>query len=255
MATRREKLKKAAAEARAGTGIDAPAIKFLSEPVINVEHPEYAKEAGTFWLGKDTEAKNITGKKFVADVDDIMKGYRKFTDGKVKVPVYAVVAVSGDILPPEREMLGDLNEWQWPPSKFREGERQDPWRRIWILPLYDLETGDVVVFSPETNGGINAIADLVDAYAGRPDGDEKLPLVSLQSYSRVGSNGKRLAFPILRVESWVDRPAGAHRLSPPPLPVAPASASGQDELDFSGGSPRPRKDRGGADPFDDSIPF
>jgi hypothetical protein len=251
MSTRREKLKRAAAEARAGAGIDAPAIKFLSEPVINKEHPEYAKEAGTFWIGKDLEAQNLTGKKFVALVDDAMRGYRKFSEGKVKVPVYAVVAVAGDVLPPERDLLGDLNESRWPPSKFRDGERQDPWRRIWILPIYDVETGDIIVFSPETNGGINAIADLVDAYAGRPDGDEKLPLVSLQSYSRAGSNGKRF-FPILRVEGWVDRPAGAHRLSPPPLPIAPVPH--QDELDFSGAAPRPRKGNG-TNLMDDDIPF
>ena len=262
MTSKRDHMKKFTASARASTGIDATPIKFLAEPVVNLQNPEYEKAAGTYWIGKDLDAKNITGGKFVADVADTMTGLRKFTEGKVKVPVYAVITIGGDVLLPERALLGDTDTSKWQLSKYREGERQDPWRVIWILPLYDSATGDTLVFSPESGGGINAIADLVDAYAERPDGDEKLPLISLQSHSRAGSNGKRYSFPILRIESWVDRPAEARRLQPPPLPIAPRPTP-QGELALNGNGaavPAAMPHIGGGDDeaarlIDDDIPF
>jgi hypothetical protein len=229
MTTRRDKFRKAASEARASTGVDAINVKFYAEPVTNEKYPELSKQAGSYWVGRDSESRDVSGMTFIADVGDTMRGFRKFVgEGKAKaIPVYAIVTIGGDVLPPKREDLGDNDQGKWPASKFREGEPQDPWRVIWILPAYDERTGDTVVLAFETVGGIASIGDLVDAYAERPEGDEKLPLISLQSHSRLGSNGRRYFFPILRIEGWVDRPADARRLTPPPLPIEPVMNQGE----------------------------
>jgi hypothetical protein len=253
MTTRKERFKKAAAEARSSVGIDAINIRFQAEAVINQQRPEYNKDAGTFWTGKDLDAENVTGKRFVADIADVMMGYRKFTDGRVKMPVWAVVAVGGDKLLPERKTLGDTDESKWPMSKYRDGERQDIWKVIWVLPMYsesEAGAGDTFAFSPESNSGINAIANLVDIYAERPDGDNKLPLISLQSRP-----GSRFASPILHIEGWVDRPAGVRRLTPPPLPIAPEPDPQGELLNGAAMPPRISGDGKAASSIDDDIPF
>jgi hypothetical protein len=86
-------------------------------------------DTGEWTAGKKNTRMN--GKKLVADIIDLMKGWLSFKDGK---PIYGVVRVEDRISPPQREDLGDTDEQLW-------GEKQeDPWKKVIVLPFFDPET-------------------------------------------------------------------------------------------------------------------
>jgi hypothetical protein len=169
-------------------------------------------DTGEWTAGKKNTPMN--GKKLVADITDLMKGWLSFKDGK---PIYAVVRVEDRISLPRREGLGDTDERLW-------GEKQeDPWKKVMVVPFFDLETRETFIFSTTTEGGTGAVGSLVNAFTveqhERPKTVPTLPVVELDNDDYVNKkNGKRIFTPVLDIIGWTDRPVGVKRSLPPPMP-------------------------------------
>jgi hypothetical protein len=208
----------------ANAGIDATPLKFITE-------------TGEFLTGKDDSAEFFTSREMLADLDNLLEGYRKFPPqgAKNRAPIWAVLPVSAGKLP-DRTLLGDMDETQWPLGKFG-GKPRDPWQPVSVMPLYDLERPDTLyVFATETPSGNAAIAALMDAMAARldngdslpeglappkqPEASDELPVVLLNS-RRIN---EKLYVPALHVVTWGPRPRGARLLTAPPLPIIQPNA-------------------------------
>lgn len=168
-------------------------------------------KSGKFLVGKNNA--NITGKKFVADLPDIMGGFQKL-EAKKK-PEYAVVKILGDVAPIERDELGENDKSTWLDDK-------DPWTPVTVLPMFDPETRQVFVF-PATYSGRGAAANLLEAFAdhsaAHPEAADQLPLVQLcvREYTKGDGNpGYAVAFDI---DGWIDRPNAVLHIEAPPLTI------------------------------------
>jgi hypothetical protein len=163
-------------------------------------------KTGKFLVGKNNA--NVTGKKFVADLPDIM------VEAKKK-PEYAVVKILGDVAPIERDELGENDKSMWLDDK-------DPWTPVTVLPLFDPETRQVFVF-PATYSARGAVANLLEAFADHsathPETTDQLPIVQLcvREYTKGDGNpGYAVAFDI---DGWIDRPNAVLHIQAPPLTV------------------------------------
>ena len=239
--SRAQKFKEYAATARVRVGFDATNVKFSGE-------------TGKWTVGKDVDVQDFNGRELLADVGDLLRGYRKFTADRMPVPVYAVARVDSNIEPPPREALGDLDQRTWPKNRFSDTPK-DPWSWVSILPLIDCATGETLVYATETSGGHDAIATLADAFAVRPEDSTQLPMVALASCNKLGSTGRRYFFPILRILRWEGRPSDARHLQPPPLPLPAASDQGALPLGGNGSVPAGTGNNGRARGMADDIPF
>jgi hypothetical protein len=241
--SKREAFKKYAAKHAANVGLDAKSIRFVTE-------------TGSWRSGPQGDDATIhDGHEFLADVEGLLAGYRKFAkdvSGKTLPPIWAVVRVS-DGEEVDRELLGDLDQSRWEPSKFGDGYR-DPWAAVSCLPLLAIDDEsdgpDVFVFVTETPSGNAAIGGLVDAALARTDPIDELPDHSApppngnghdqdEMIPRVVLGSRRIAekrfVPALCVIGWEPRPLTARKLTPPPLPLPPApKASPQGRFGFGG---------------------
>lgn len=182
---------------------------------------------------------SMNGKKLVADVPDLMKGWMRFKDRK---PIYAVVRFADRISPPLREDLSDTDETLW------DEKQGDPWKPVTVLPFFDLETREPFIFTTSTDGGTKAVASLVNAFVAerRERSSKKLPIVELDSDSYV-NKGKRIFTPVLSIIGWTDRPDAVKRSLPPPMPnsitvKSKVSPCGKVEHDDDRDEPPPYSD-------------
>jgi hypothetical protein len=208
-------------------------------------------DEGNWLAGK----KDANGRRLGADVPDAMGGYQKF---KNKKPILAIVRIADGIAPPERDELDETDESLW-------SDRKDPWQPVSILPFWDPETHEIFIFSSSAQGGRDAVAYLIEAYAdncaGHPEDADKLPLVELCSDSYVNTHGRTIYKPLFEVRDWILRPTALRRLKPPPVTMlaienksapAPTEASAAKR---STKSPKHKITSSKDDDMDDTIPF
>jgi hypothetical protein len=123
--------------------------------------------------------------------------------------------------PPPREQLGDLNTFHWENGK-------DPWVRIDLLPFWDVDSREVLLFSAANQGSRDAVAHLVAAYINNvevhPEDLTKVPLVELETDSYLNKHGKKIFTPIFAIIDWIERPAAVRRILPPPVKMLELAA-------------------------------
>jgi len=175
--------------------LNASEMKRTTLPATHNENPwlEAASEAnndigrllkcvkGEWMVGDDVLPENV---EYVAHVDQIVRGWVRFEDGKVIDR--AIGKIADGYKPPQREELPDNDPESWT-EKDANGEPRDPWVAQWFLPLIALETGDFVTFVTGSKGGIAAIATLCRIY-GRKHRDGRietpdLPIVGWEGAS------------------------------------------------------------------------
>jgi hypothetical protein len=158
-----------------------------------------------------TNADAMNHQKLACDAVDAMTGWRKFEN---KIPIYQLGRVSAGYAPAAREELGDLNERLWPDGK-------DPWEQVYLLPFWDVESREVLLFSATNRGSRDAVAALIGAYLNdvevHPEDLHRVPLIELESDSYVNKHGKRIYVPIFSILDWIDRPVAMRRILPPPV--------------------------------------
>jgi len=160
----------------------------------------------------------MNGQKLACDPVDAMTGWQKF---EKKVPIYHIGRVADGYQPPPREQLGDSNESHWENGK-------DPWVRIDLLPFWDVESREVLLFSAANTGSRDAVAHLVEAYISNieahPENLNKVPLIELETDSYVNKHGKKIFYPIFSILDWIARPAAVRRILPPPVKMLELTA-------------------------------
>jgi hypothetical protein len=171
----------------------------------------------------NANANAMNHEKWAGDPLDAMLGHRKFEN---KISTYHIGRVADGFRPAEREQLGDLDERLWPKGK-------DPWEEIYLLPFWNVETREILLFSATNGGSRSAVANLVGAYLNNvevhPEDLHRVPLIELESDSYISKHGKQIFYPVFSILSWIDRPASVRRILPPPatleLRALPAPAS------------------------------
>jgi hypothetical protein len=101
----------------------------------NVENLQFAFKDGRWSCGNlEIDEEGLGGSEWVADLDNLLKGYRTY-DERVKKFRYALVGAFDDTAVPERDTLGDTDPARWSIPKGAT-ERKDPWRSTYALPLF-----------------------------------------------------------------------------------------------------------------------
>jgi hypothetical protein len=215
--------------------------------------------------GKRTAGKagtDIAGRKFGADVPDVMAGFQWLETGKK--PEYALTRIlDRDVAPIERAELSNND-----PKRWLDPEK-DPWQPVSGLPCFDPETHQNFIFLA-TYSARDAVADLIQAVvdhaAAHPEDADKLPLVEfcVREYPKNdGTTGYALYF---EIDSWIDRPKAVLHINPPSLSItsrgdskaASKSAVKSQSKSSSGDEAKPQRKisvPGGKSDMDDEVPF
>jgi hypothetical protein len=143
---------------------------------------------------------DVKGWQMIADPHDAMHGFQAFEDKK---PLYCIGRIA--------------DGWQPPPEDKFGGD----WKRVVLLPMYDFETHEPLLFTSQNQGGRDAVANLIDVmfqcYDGHPEDTGKLPICTLSSDSYTNTHQKRIYFPIFEIGGWIERPADVYRIKPLPI--------------------------------------
>jgi len=164
----------------------------------------------------NTDAMNH--QKLACDPVDAMTGWQKFEN---KIPIYQIGRVADGYQPASREELGDVNECAWENGK-------DPWVRVDLLPFWDVESREILLFSATSKGSRDAVAHLVEAYIDNaevhPEHLSRVPLIELEADSYTNKHGKKIFYPIFSILDWVERPVAVRRILPPPVKMLQLTA-------------------------------
>ena len=226
-----------AAAMRSSTGFNAATLKYTKSK----------------WSVGDID---FDGRELTARVDWTMVGWTKWWERK---PVdYRLGYVADRFVPPARAELGNLNRDEW--DIYCKG--RDPWVFSWILPLFDAASGEAFLWSTDSRGGRDAIANLLTAYADRveanPEEKKTLPIVELATGGYAHAQFGFVHTPELNILDWAE-PAPISR---PQLP-APATTKPTTPLLPSLEAPEAPETSEAASkqadgrhlPFDDALPF
>jgi hypothetical protein len=189
--------------------LDVSEKQKVALPAAHYENPwlEAASEAnndlgrllkfvkGEWMIGDDLVPDNL---EYVAHVEQIVRGWVRFQDGKVVDRDIGKIA--DGYKPPRREELPDSDPQSWTETDAK-GEPRDPWVAQWFLPLIALQTGDFATFVTSSKGGVAAIANLCRIY-GHKHLDGLLPIVALRTRSYKHPRYGRIETPDLRVVGW-----------------------------------------------------
>jgi hypothetical protein len=142
--------------------------------------------AGTFFkFAKDSRfRKSIDdeeipeGTEFVVIYDQVQGGWIKFT-GKGNPPVRKQGAVFGGFVPPPRSELGDEDRSEW--DTDLSGKPADPWQFQLLIPMQNVETGELFVFQTTSLTGRRAADNLI-GLCGRMEKNEPehYPVIKLR---------------------------------------------------------------------------
>ena len=153
------------------------------------------------------EGKEITkGATFTANVDELLAGWNKWSDGK---PVdHIMLRVAEGRMLPKREVLGDSDASHWEADSA--GVPRDPWQFTNYLPLLD-EQGGIFTFATSSRGGLTAIGDLARLYARhrRAGHRDVHPMIALDvgSYLHPNREYGRIKYPLFTPMGWAPKTA------------------------------------------------
>ena len=138
---------------------------------------------GDFLIGDEIVP---SGTQYLAHTSAWSRCWIKFADGNVAEK--RVYSVAKDEKVPERHGLDANDQTQWP--KGKDGKFIDPWLFQQLLPLEDLTTGEIVIFTTPSIGGEIAIADLVhrhlkSGHVGQPIVELRTVMMPTRSYGDV----------------------------------------------------------------------
>jgi hypothetical protein len=180
--------------------------------------------AGTFFkFAKDGKFRKSTddeeiqeGTEFVCIYDQVQAGWIRF-NGKGEAPTRKQGAVFSGFVPPPRSELGDEDQSEW--ETDLSGKPADPWQFQLLIPMQNVETGELFVFQTTSLTGRRAGDNLIglcgrmeknepDYYpviklriSGFNHRDERVGWVKTPAFERVGKAAKANA---TMAESAVD---------------------------------------------------
>ncbi len=173
MQTTEQKLKQQNADAERDRGAIAPATKSTlmngGSPVSAYLAAHGVGMSGTFFkFGKDgfvttgDETAIPEGTQFTVIYDQIVGGWIKFI-GKGNQPIRKQGRLFEGFVPVPRTELGDNDRAEW--ELGLSGQPQDPWQIQLLLPLQNVETGELFVFQTTSITGRRAVDNLLQQCA------------------------------------------------------------------------------------------
>jgi hypothetical protein len=158
------------------------------------------------------------GTELVCHWNQARAGFQRF-NGKGEPPDVRIDLVFGG-KPPERSELGDDDASHWEISDMT-GRPEDPWREVQMVPLENIETGEVFIFQTMSTTGLRSVANLLrqsSRFASK--NPAHLPVVRL----RAGGFGHRKY-------GWVRTPAFEFCGKAPKTNAAAAETSVSADMD------------------------
>jgi hypothetical protein len=150
------------------------------------------------------------GTQYVAHAGQLTFCWIKFIDSKVADRRMGLAAAG--FVPPKREELGDNDQSEW---AIVDGSPKDPWNFQHLLPLENLQTGELLIFTTSSIGGKIGTEEVVREYARRlkRKGSRALPIVKLAVKQMPTKKFGDVPRPYFEVEGWEDAPAGDAKLN------------------------------------------
>ena len=172
------------------------------------------------------------GGEYICPFAQTHRGVIKF-NGEGVEPTEIMVGLAEERTPPAREELGDNDPEAWPVGL--SGQREDPWKPQWFLPLQSCDAGqEMLIFVARNATGINAVKRLLDRVGKHPLARRGyLPKVRLEVGSYFNKTFKRdQPVPVFKVVGWVDGDGVPYdpATAPKSPPVPPLSAAQKAEL-------------------------
>jgi hypothetical protein len=152
------------------------------------------------------------GSEYVAHPSQLTLCWIKFVDGKVAERRHGKAAEGYEAL--KREELDDNDPASW---AVVDGTPKDPWAFQHLLPLENLENGEVLVFVTSSIGGEIGIKELVRQWAKRVKrcGSRALPIIKLSTIDMQTKKYGPVPRPSFPVTAWDEVPASGTVSSPP----------------------------------------
>lgn len=128
---------------------------------------------------------------------------------------------------PERDELpnNDPNTW---PFGLDGRNKADPWVLQYLLPMEDMDTGEVAIFVGSSFGGRRAVGEVCSAYARRAAKQKTgQPIVELQQTTFSTKNYGEVRRPLFKIVGWDDASLDATA----PVKLTPKEEF-QDEIPF-----------------------
>ena len=152
------------------------------------------------------------GTEYVAHTNQWTYCWIKFIDDKVADR--RMFKVAEGIAPPERDELDDNDPSNWKIGV--DGKPKDPWSLQYLLPLENLENGDVVIFTTPSVGGKMGVAEPCRAWARRAKkGSRALPIVKLSTTDMQTKKFGAVPRPLFEITDWDETPASGVEVIPP----------------------------------------
>ncbi len=176
---------------------------------------------GHWVAGADED--DLDGVEMLADMANLMVGWRKWVDGKIVDLDVGFVATG--FVSKERDELNDANKDAWP--KNAKGEATDPWQFGYYLQLSD-EDGQTYTWAATSDGARQAIGDLSGEFSRKRTN----PRVRLGAGWYKHRIYGRINTPKLEITGW----------SEPDAPVLPPTPPRKPMLSGTSGKPAPAAD-------------
>jgi hypothetical protein len=151
------------------------------------------------------------GTEFVAHANQWTYCWLNFMNGKVTDRRMSKVAEG--IAPPRREDLGDNDPSKW--ETGLDGKPKNPWSLQYLLPLENLENGEVLIFTTGSVGGKMGVAELCRTWARRAKkGLRALPIVKLSAIDMPTKVFGPVPRPHFRIVNWDEAAASSIEVIP-----------------------------------------
>jgi hypothetical protein len=165
---------------------------------------------GDWFCGQDDDDV-ADGSLFVANMDELMVGWIRWSDNK---PTDHVMGkVSDRFQPPRRNELGDDDKSMWETDE--QGKDRDPWQFSNYLLMMNVndkakvtEDSELFTFTTSSRGGLNAIGDLCVKYGkGMRSHKEQYPIVKIGngSYQHSNKSFGRIKYPTFEIVGWMNK--------------------------------------------------
>jgi hypothetical protein len=208
---------------------------------------------GQFLLGRGKEEVGIDTEMVFA-VHETVTGHHRWNVGNEPKGIMErrLGRTADGFRPLRRSELSHYDTSEWRPGQ--EGEPEDPWREIRLVPVRRLSDGKTMLFEATSYGARQAVDDLRKGYLGSQHRAGSHPVVKLRHQMKDYGGGKRALAPLFQIVTWV--PKDDHRdLSTKGAfldrPAAPKQIGGPRNQPADIGDIPERIDRG----FEDAIPF
>jgi hypothetical protein len=170
----------------------------------------YGQEAasgGTFlkfnkgeWVKGQNDTEVPLGTTLVANMAELSIGWIRWADGRPAERRLGLLAGGHRAEP--RDQLGYTDQALW--ETDADGKAQDPWTFTNELPVVDPETGEQLMLSMSSKGGIGAMGNLCKAYGKEyRQRDGLVPLIKLDRDSYVHPVYKKVYVPVLPIVDWI----------------------------------------------------